>query len=216
MALKFPISILKTLWSRRPDGQWQISDVRGLELATGDTEEKTYFALRGDVQLMTNTPNAGLESILTMIGPAEFLMQQSIVPVVAWLEGEHAMRCIGTASVISCTGYLLTAAHVLMDPIEAGYGAVRVGDQVRMHDNLNFGVLIPFWTPSFGMTMQRALRFFPIEKAWNWGEWKQSPLFHEEDRWEHLSDVGGLQNTRNAQRWVTSAPKFVPEPIHAG
>jgi len=90
-------------------------------------------------------------------------MQQSIVPVVAWLEGEHAMRCIGTASIISCTGYLLTAAHVVMDPIEAGYGAVRDGVQVRMQDNLNFGVLIPFWGPSQGMTMQKAFRFFPMK-----------------------------------------------------
>jgi hypothetical protein len=59
-----------------------------------------------------------------------------------------------------------------------------------MNDNLHFGVLIPFWAPSSGMIMQRALRFFPIEQAWNWGGWKQSPLFHEDDRWEHYSDVG--------------------------
>lgn len=120
---------MKPLWSRRTDGQWQIKDIKELELSSGNADEERYFVLRGDVQLMTNSPNAGMEDVLTMFGTTDFLMKQSIAPVVAWLEGEHAMRCIGTASIISCTGYLLTAAHVLMDPFEAGYGAVRDGNQ---------------------------------------------------------------------------------------
>jgi hypothetical protein len=189
MSIEFPISILKTLWSRRADGQWQINDMKGLELSSGNADEERYFVLRGDVQLMTDTPNSGIDDAMTMFGSTDFLMQQSIVPVVAWVEGEPAMRCIGTASIISCTGYMLTAAHVLMDPIESGYGATRDGDQVRMHDDLNFGILMPFWAPSRGITMQKAFRFFPIEQAWNWGGWKQSPLLHEDDRWEHMTDV---------------------------
>lgn len=189
MTIQFPISILKTLWSRRADGKWQIQGLKGLELSCDNADEKRYFILRGDVQLMTNSPNAVMSDFLTVFGITDFLMQQSIVPVVAWIDGEHAIRCIGTASIISCTGYLLTAAHVLMDPLEAGYGAVRDGGQIRMGDKLNFGVLVPYWAPSIGATMQKAFRFFPIEQAWNWGEWKQSPLLHEEDRWEHFSDV---------------------------
>ncbi len=173
MSIKFPVSIMKTLWSRRADGRWQIDSMKGLELSSGDANKERYFALRGDIQLMTDRPNSGIDDVMTMFGPTEFLMQQSIVPVVAWIEGEPTMRCIGTASIISCTGYMLTAAHVLMDPIESGYGATRDGDQVRMHDDLNFGILMPFWAPSSGMNMQKAFRFFPIEQAWNWGGWKQ-------------------------------------------
>ncbi len=182
MTIEFPISILKSLWSRRADGQWQINDLKGLEMSSGNAEEERFFVLRGEVQLMTKSPNAGMEEILTMFGPTEFLMQQSIVPVVSWLEGEQAMKCIGTASVISCTGYLLTASHVLMDPIESGYGAVRQGQNIKHHDNFNFGVLIPFGPPGIGMTFKKGLRFFPFEKMWNRGDWKQSPLIHEPDQ----------------------------------
>lgn len=189
MAIQFPISVFKSLWNRREDGRWAISDLKGLDLTPGSDTDKRFFVLRGDVQLMTNSPNGSLEDVLSSFGPPDFLMQQSIVPVVAWLDGEHAIRCVGTASIISCTGYLLTAAHVLMDPLEGGYGAVRQGTQVKHHERLNFGVLIPFWAPGIGMTFRKAFRFFPFEKMWNWGQWKQSPLPHEDDKWEHLTDV---------------------------
>jgi Trypsin-like peptidase domain len=188
MAIEFPISILKTLWERRTDGKWGLSDVKGLTISADDDSDKRFFILRGDVQAMTQSPKGRLD-VLSLIGTPDFLMQQSIVPVVAWLEGEHSIRCIGTASIISCTGYLVTAAHVLMDPLEIGYGAVRVGTNVKFHDSLNFGVLIPVWVPGIGMTLRKAFRFFPFEKRWNWGEWRQSPLLHENDRWEHLTDV---------------------------
>ncbi len=189
MAIQFPISVLKTLWNRAEDGRWAISDVKGLELSSASGTDDRYFILSGNVQLMTDTPNCSIEDAMTTFGPSDFLMQQSVVPVVAWLEGQRTIRCIGTASVISCTGYLLTAAHVVMDPLEGGYGAVRYGQQVELHDGLNFGVLIPFWTPTNRTTLHRGFRFFPFESIWNWGEWKQSPLLHEEDRWEHLTDV---------------------------
>ena len=215
MSIEFPISIMKTLWSRHADGQWQIDNMKGLELSSSNADEERYFALRGDVQLMTDRPNSGIDDVMSMFGPTEFLMQQSIVPVVAWIEGEPAMRCIGTASIISCTGYMLTAAHVLMDPIESGYGATRDGDQVRMSEVLNFGILMPFWAPSNSMNMQKAFRFFPIEQAWNWGGWKQSPLLHEDDRWEHLTDVAickipEMPNGRSHQPLNMSLNPFLP------
>lgn len=214
--IEFPISILKTLWSRHNDGQWEISGMKSLELAADSKDVDRYFVLHGDIQLMTNRPNGNLEDMMSSFGTTDFLMQQSIVPVVAWLEGEHAIRCIGTASIISCTGYLLTAAHVLMDPIESGYGATRDGQQVRLSDNLNFGVLMPFWTQSIGMTMQKAFRFFPFEQTWNWGEWKQSPLLHENDRWEHHTDIAickiqEIPNGGTHQPLNMSLNPFVPD-----
>ena len=48
----------------------------------------------------------------------EFLLRQSIVPIVAWNDGDDEIRCIGTGFFISATGYLLTAARVLRDPID--------------------------------------------------------------------------------------------------
>ncbi len=215
MAIDFPISILKTLWGRQADGQWAISDMKGVDLTSESETDKRFFVLRGDVQLMTNSPNGSLEDVMSLFGTADFLMQQSIVPVVAWIEGEDAIRCIGTASIISCTGYLLTAAHVMMDPLEGGYGAVRQGTQVTHHDNLNFGVLIPFWGPGIGMTFRKAYRFFPFEKMWSWGEWKQSPLLHEDARWEYLTDVAvckipEMPNGRAHQPLNMSLNSFVP------
>lgn len=146
--------------------------------------------LDGDVQLMTNNPTGrSILELMSSFGTVQFLMQQSIVPVVVWRNGEHLIRCIGTASIISCTGYVLTAAHVVMDPLESGYGARREGKQIKFYDDLNFGVLVPFRLPAVGMTFRQAHLFLPFQKMWNWGEWKQSPLIHEDDRWEHLTDV---------------------------
>ncbi|KZK93285.1 hypothetical protein PsAD5_02993 [Pseudovibrio sp. Ad5] len=189
MAIRFPLEALKSLWVRRPDGRWAMSSMKGLTLSSETGGDEQYFLLRGDVELLTDRPNCRFDDAMSLFGTADFLMQQSIVPVVAWLEGENAIKCIGTASIISCTGYLITAAHVLLDPLEAGYGAYREGQQVKLRDDLNFGVLILYWTQGIGMHFHKAVRFFPIEKMWAWGKWKQSPLLSEADRWEHSTDV---------------------------
>jgi hypothetical protein len=190
MAITFPISIMKSWWARQANGMWGIRDIRALELLSADMNEGRYFVLGGgEVQLLTSGPIEDSEAILSSFGFSDFLMQQSVVPVVAWVDGEHAIRCIGTATIISCTGYLITAAHVLMDPIESGYGVARLGREIKVRDDLNFGVLIPFWMPGHGVFFRKGFRFFPFEKMWNWGHWKQSPLLLEDDRWEHLTDV---------------------------
>tara|TARA_R100000365_G_C2748234_1_gene79278 strand:- start:3890 stop:4954 length:1065 start_codon:yes stop_codon:yes gene_type:complete len=189
MPLKFPLKILKSLWVRGDSGRWAISDLKTLTLKSEDNVDERYFLLRGDVELMTNKPNVRFADALSLFGTADFLMQQSIVPVVAWIEGETAIRCIGTASIVSCTGYVITAAHVLLDPLESGYGATRIAGQVQHREDLNFGVMIPFMAPAGGIYLTKAFRFFPFQKMWAWGGWKQSPLLHEEDRWEYLTDV---------------------------
>ena len=118
-------------------------------------------------------------------GTTDFLMKQSIVPVLAWKNGDDSVKCIGTASVISCSGYLLTAAHVIMDPFERGYGGVRQGTQLSPDPALNFGVFIPL-NPAYG---SRRFRFFPFEEYWIWGGWKESPLFNQRDEFEYLTDI---------------------------
>ncbi|MCA1298682.1 trypsin-like peptidase domain-containing protein [Stappia indica] len=162
--------------------------MKSLTLKPEKPGDDRYFLLGGDFELMTNRPNRQIADALSLFGTTDYLMQQSIVPVVAWNEGESAIRCIGTASIISCTGYLITAAHVLLDPIEAGYGATHIGGHQYRKD-LNFGVLIPYMAPAGGIYFAKAFRFFPFQKMWVWGDWKQSPLLHEDDRWEYLTDV---------------------------
>jgi hypothetical protein len=67
---------------------------------------------------------------------------------------------IGTAFFISCSGLLITAAHVITDPIDRRYGNAREGDDhVIETQGLAFGVLVPsnplFQVPGFG--------FYPFE-----------------------------------------------------
>ena len=35
----------------------------------------------------------------------------------------------------------------------------------------------------------RGFRFFPFERCWYWGDWKESPLFHESDQFQYLTDI---------------------------
>jgi hypothetical protein len=153
----------------------------GLERGSAD-----YFAFESELELMTSRPSQNIVELMASVGPTDFLLKQSIVPVVAWRERDRYIRCIGTASVISCTGYLLTAAHVLMDPFESGYGGgTRVGSQLTFPDDLHFGVFIPIG-PLSGV---RGFRFFPFEKYWLWGSWREMPLLHQNDRFDFLTDL---------------------------
>ncbi|MBW8298559.1 MAG: serine protease [Hydrogenophaga sp.] len=215
MAITFPLTIMKSVWAKDENGRWGITDLKGLTLKSEAPDNERYFLLRGDVELMTERPNRQFADALSLFGTTEYLMQQSIVPVVAWIEGEKSIRCIGTASVISCTGYLITAAHVLLDPVEAGYGATCVRGQIRHRDDLNFGVMIPYMAPAGGTKLVKALRFFPFQKMWAWGSWKQSPLFHEGDRFEYLTDlavckVPEMPNGQAHQPLNMSLNPFVP------
>ncbi|CCV03321.1 conserved hypothetical protein [Mesorhizobium metallidurans STM 2683] len=180
-----PISILKSLWSRTSDGRWAITNLKGIDLKPQAGFGADYFAFESELELMTSRPSMNITELMATFGPTDFLLKQSILPVVAWKEGETSIRCVGTASVISCSGYVITAAHVLMDPYDSGYGAVRRGNQLAFADQLNFGVIIPLG-PGYGF---RGFRFFPFEKFWLWGSWKETPLLHESDRFEFLTDI---------------------------
>lgn len=189
MPLTFPLQILKSLWVRGSDETWAVSDLKGLTLKSETESDARYFLLTGDIELMTNSPNGRFTDVFSLFGTTDYLMQQSIVPVVAWVKGETYVRSIGTASIISCTGYLITAAHVLLDPLEAGYGATRIHGQLQYREDLNFGVMVPYMAPAGGISFKKAFRFFPFVKLWLWGRWKESPLIHEDDRWEYSTDV---------------------------
>jgi hypothetical protein len=179
-----PIAILKTVWSRE-NGEWAISDLKSLELRPQPKSEGDYFAIDSRVELLTESGYLNMHQVMASFGPTDFLLKQSIVPVVAWRTGDEKIRCIGTGTLISCSGYIMTAAHVLMDPIESGYGVSKKSKDATIDDDLHFGVFIPFFHPEGA----RGLRYFPFEKYWVWGHWEKSLLFHEPDRFVYLTDI---------------------------
>jgi hypothetical protein len=181
------VKILKSLWRKNYDGRWGIHALKGLTLKPRAGFDSDFFRYENQLELMTSIPGtSSVHELFTSFGSTDFLMKQSILPVVAWVEGESFIRCIGTAFVISCTGYLLTACHVLLDPQDRKYGkVVKRGNTIRFSDGLRMGVLIPI-NPAFDYTGDL---FFPFEQCWYWGEWKDSPLLHEDETFDILTDI---------------------------
>lgn len=180
------IKIMKTLWARREDGRWGIHNFKALALEPKEKSEDGFFAIEGKMELLATSPPKNIHAAFSSFGTADFLMKQSIVPVVAFVPDEKVLKCIGTAFVISCTGFLVTASHVLLDPVERGYGkATRSGKTIMFSDGFQMGVMIPV-SPAYGI---RGFRFFPFECSWYWGEWKDTPLFHEDEKFDTLTDI---------------------------
>lgn len=181
------ISILKSLWRKNQDGIWGVHDLKSLSFKPRSGFDSDFFTFENQMELMPSCPSTGnLNELFTSFGGTDFLMKQSVIPVVAWVEGENYIRCIGTAFMISCTGYLITACHVLIDPQDRKYGKiVRDGNSIRFMDGLRMGVLIPI-NPASGFTYNL---FFMFEQSWYWGEWKDSPLFHEDETFDILTDI---------------------------
>lgn len=181
------VEVLKTLWTRPVSGKWEISALKALSLTPSDGYGSDYFALSNRVELLTNSPRGLSAADLSgSFGSTSFLLKQSIVPVVALVDGETEVRVIGTAFFISASGLLMTACHVLLDPEDRGYGDVtNDGGVVRFGQGLQMGVLIPL-NPAFG---KGRFQFAPFHASKFWGAWKSSPLLHQRDRVEMDTDV---------------------------
>jgi len=181
------VGILKCLWRRRENGDWAIHDLKGLTLKPQAGFESDFFKFESQMELMTQSPGTrNVHEFFTSFGPTDFLLKQSILPVVAWVAGEGSIRCIGTAFVVSCTGFIFTACHVLLDPQDRSYGKVRRdGNVLSFMDGLKMGVLMPL-SPAYGQT---GFRFFGFEQSWYWGKWRASPLIHENEKFEILTDI---------------------------
>ena len=124
--------------------------MQSLDLLGPDRAGADFFAVRNDV-VVTQHP--------TIAGTIKSVSGESIVPVVALVAGENKVRCVGTAFFISCAGLLITAAHVMTDPIDRKYGNVKEGDDASLRAHkMNFGVLVPnnplFQIPCFRGVMQ--------------------------------------------------------------
>jgi S1-C subfamily serine protease len=134
------IAILKTLWGRLEDGRWGIRAAKSLALKPQNGFDLDFFKFESEMELF-NCGSRNIHEMFASFGPTDFLMKQSLLPVVAWVENEDVLRCIGTAFVISCTGYVITACHVLLDPKERNYGkVVREGNILKSMGNLHMGV----------------------------------------------------------------------------
>lgn len=100
---------------------------------TPESNSQVFFEIYNN--LVTAQPNY-ITTINTALG-------QSIVPIVALSADGATMKCLGTGFFISADGLLLTAAHVILDPIERQYGAPRkLSEGGWTFDELSLGVLI--------------------------------------------------------------------------
>ena len=157
------VKLLKTFWSLRNDGAWQIHGMQGITLRPNQAPSAEYFSIEDDVVLVQPAT----------IGTVKSFLGDSIVPIVTNVTGENILRCVGTGFFISCSGLLITAAHVVIDPIDRKYGDVTERDGVTLgSDNLKLGVLIRN-NPIF---QQRGYQYYPIEWAMFLAERREDPL----------------------------------------
>lgn len=127
------VQLLKLHFGRDTAGRWSISDMSSLTLKARDASAEAFFAIDDDLVL----------SQPATFGTTTHFLRQSIVPIVAHVQGENVLRCLGTGFFISCSGLLVTAAHVVTDPIERQYGGLNELDGLTWHtDELHLGVLL--------------------------------------------------------------------------
>jgi hypothetical protein len=180
------LGVLKTIWRRDAEGKWCVHDLQPIDLKPRMGDDANYFRIENDLNMMTQRPGPIFDNLFATFGSAEFLLRQSIVPIVAWNNGDEEMRCIGTGFFISASGLLLTAGHVMRDPVDEGYTALTpIGERVyRTDDSLRFGVILPI-NPAmrnapFNIPDEiRSARCLISEFEWaeHWGQTFESPLF---------------------------------------
>lgn len=192
------IGILKSIWKRDSAGVWSVHDIQGIDLRPRKGCAANYFKIEDQVALLTERPGAIFHDLFASFGSTEYLVRQSIVPVVAWNEGDAEMRCIGTGFFISASGLLVTAAHVLRDPVDEEYTTVTpAGERAfRLGDSLHFGVLLPMNPAmrSAPLAVPDQLRnaksiICPFEWAEHWGTTVESPLFNQKPRFQLDLDI---------------------------
>lgn len=194
------VGILKSIWKKNEAGIWSVHNIQGIYLKPRDGFGKDYFKIKNEMNLLTQRPGNTFENIFASFGTTEFLLRQSIVPIVAWNDGDQEMRCIGTGLFISASGLLMTAAHVLRDPIDEEYTTLtQVGDRsFKLPESLRMGALLPV-NPAMrnapavlgGHPSIRGAKWLmaPIEWAHHWGKEIESPLFHEKAEYKLDLDI---------------------------
>lgn len=192
------IGILKTIWRKNETGGWASHDLKGIDLKPREGFSKDYFKIKNEVNLMTQSPGLIMNNLFATFGTTEFLVRQSIVPIVAWNDGDQEIRCIGTGFFISASGLLMTAAHVLRDPVDENYTSITHVDKKlhKLGENLHFGILLPA-NPAMKNApfeihpaMREAKWFMcPFEWAHHWGKDVESPLLHKKPEFRLDLDI---------------------------
>lgn len=192
------IRILKTIWRKNEAGVWAGHDLKGIDLNPREGFTKDYFKIKNEINLMTQMPGPVMNNLFATFGTTEFLVRQSIVPIIAWNDGDKEIRCIGTGFFISASGLLITAAHVIRDPVDENYTSVSQVDKNshKLGENLHFGILLPanpaMRNAPFEMhpAMQEAKWFMcPFEWTYHWGKDIESPLLHEKPEFKLDLDI---------------------------
>jgi hypothetical protein len=192
------IGILKSLWKKNEAGVWASHDLKGIDLKPRKGFSKDYFKIENEVNLMTQSPGPIMNNFFATFGTTEFLIRQSIVPIVAWNDGDGEIRCIGTGFFISASGLLMTAAHVLRDPVDENYTSVtQVSKNAgKLGESLRFGILLPsspaMKTAPFEMhPIMREAQWFmcPFEWAYHWGKDVESPLLGRKPKFRPDLDI---------------------------
>ncbi len=195
---KDEIGILKSIWRKSEAGVWAVHDLKGIDLKPRTGFSRGYFKIENEVNLMTQAPGHIMNNFFATFGTTEFLLRQSIVPIVAWNNGDDEIRCIGTGFFVSASGLLMTAAHVIRDPVDENYTRViQVNkDAQKLSDGLHFGALLPANPAMKNAPFQmhpaiREAKWFmcPFEWTYHWGRDVESPLLHQKPEFRPDLDV---------------------------
>lgn len=192
------IGILKSIWRKNEAGVWTTHDLASIDLKPRKGFSKDYFKIEDELKLLTHRPGQVMNNFFATFGTTEFLVRQSIVPIVAWNNGDEDIRCIGTGFFISASGILMTAAHVLRDPVDENYSSfTQVGEKThKFSEDLHFGALLPtnpaMKNAPFPMRpVMREAKWFMCEFEWAyyWGSDVVSPLLHQKPEFRPLLDI---------------------------
>jgi hypothetical protein len=195
---KDQIGILKSIWRKNEAGVLAGHDLKGIDLNPRQGFSEDYFKIKDEVNLMTQSPGPIMNNFFATFGTTEFLVRQSIVPIVAWNDGDKEIRCIGTGFFISASGLLLTAAHVIRDPVDENYTSVTQIDKIahKLGDDLHFGIVLPANpamknAPLNMHPLMREAKWFmcPFEWMYFWGKDVESPLLHKKAEYKPDLDI---------------------------
>lgn len=192
------IGILKSIWKKNEAGAWSLHDFQGIDPKPRAGFQKDYFKIENEINLMTQRPGFIMDNFFASFGTTEFWVRQSIVPIVAWNDGDEEMRCIGTGFFISASGLLMTAAHVIRDPVDEKYTSVTQVDKNshKLGESLRYGVMLPANPAMKNAPFQmhpaiRDAKWFmcPFEWTQHWGKNVESPLLHQKPEFKLDVDI---------------------------